>query len=271
MAELLTTTDAPGGPAAPEVITTEENLTPEEQDSLAVGEQITEQQDQLLAGKYKSAEELEKAYNELQTKLGNKDEDVEVAESEDNQPDTRPSVAAATSLINEASAEYWNSGEKLSPETIEKFGSMSSQDLVDAYIEITKDNPQAATSGGQPVDLTDAQVNQIQNQVGGKQKYTELVTWASNNLNGEQTAAFDNIINSGNTQAIALAVAGLKSQYESANGYEGRMLTGKAAASADVFRSQAELVAAMNDRRYDNDPAYRQDVIAKLDRSDLQF
>ena len=148
---------------------------------------------------------------------------------------------------------------------------MSSQDLVDAYIEITKDNPQAATSGGQPVDLTDAQVNQIQNQVGGKQKYTELVTWASNNLNGEQTAAFDNIINRGNTQAIALAVAGLKSQYESANGYEGRMLTGKAAASADVFRSQAELVAAMNDRRYDNDPAYRQDVIAKLDRSDLQF
>ena len=50
------------------------------------------------------------------------------------------------------------------------------------------------------------------------------------------------------------------------------MLTGKAPkSSGDVFRSQAELVQAMSDQRYDNDPAYRQDVIAKLDRSDLEF
>ena len=63
----------------------------------------------------------------------------------------------------------------------------------------------------------------------------------------------------------------MKSQYDNANGYEGRMLSGKAPKSGDTFRSQQELVAAMNDRRYDNDPAYRQDVIEKLDRSDLQF
>ncbi len=268
MAELLTTTDAPGGPAAPEVITTEDNLTPEEQDSLAVGEQITEQQDQLLAGKYKSAEELEKAYNELQTKLGNKEEEVEVAEQEEET--SNPSVAPAVALINDASDEYWKNGEKLSDDTIQKFSSMSSQQLVDAYIEISKNNPQQAT--GAPVDLSDSQVNQIQNSVGGKEKYTQLVTWASNNLNSEQTGAFDDIINSGNTQAISLAVAGLKSQYEAANGYEGRMISGKAPnSSGDTFRSQQELVAAMNDRRYDNDPAYRQDVIEKLDRSDLQF
>ena len=47
------------------------------------------------------------------------------------------------------------------------------------------------------------------------------------------------------------------------------MLTGKAPQNTkDVFRSQAELVQAMSDRRYDKDPAYRQDVIAKLERSD---
>jgi len=47
------------------------------------------------------------------------------------------------------------------------------------------------------------------------------------------------------------------------------MLSGKAPTNTkDVYRSQAELVAAMNDKRYDNDPAYRQDVIAKLERSD---
>ena len=51
------------------------------------------------------------------------------------------------------------------------------------------------------------------------------------------------------------------------------MVTGKTAPpqSGDVFRSQAELVEAMNDRRYDSDPAYRQDVIEKLERSGLEF
>jgi hypothetical protein len=67
-------------------------------------------------------------------------------------------------------------------------------------------------------------------------------------------------------------VSGLKAEYDNANGVEGRMVTGKATTnSGDTFRSQQELVAAMNDPRYDNDPAYRQDVIQKLDRSDLEF
>ena len=55
-------------------------------------------------------------------------------------------------------------------------------------------------------------------------------------------------------------------------GYEGRMLTGKAArSSGDIFRSKAEVVQAMNDPKYDRDPAYRQDVYDKLERSNLQF
>ena len=50
------------------------------------------------------------------------------------------------------------------------------------------------------------------------------------------------------------------------------MLSGKAASSGgDLYRSQAELVAAMSDPRYDSDPAYRADVIEKLELSDLQF
>ena len=73
-------------------------------------------------------------------------------------------------------------------------------------------------------------------------------------------------------QAIQLAVAGLKSEYVNANGSEGRMYTGKAPTNkGDVFRSQAELVRAMSDPRYDNDPAYRQDIVEKLDRSDINF
>ena len=87
-----------------------------------------------------------------------------------------------------------------------------------------------------------------------------------------QVNAFDEVVNTGSIEAIKLAVAGLKAQYDNANGVEGRMVTGKAPVnSGDIFRSQAELVAAMNDPRYDRDPAYRQDVVEKLDRSNLEF
>ena len=51
-------------------------FTPEEQDSIAVGEALEQQEEQLLAGKYANAQELEKAYVELQRKLGGESEDV---------------------------------------------------------------------------------------------------------------------------------------------------------------------------------------------------
>ena len=99
-----------------------------------------------------------------------------------------------------------------------------------------------------------------------------MTTWASQNLPKDTIDAFDALLDSGNSGAIQLAVNGLKAQYEEATGYEGRMLSGKPAqSSGDVFRSQPELVAAMSDPRYDQDPAYRQDVIEKLDRSDINF
>ena len=67
-------------------------------------------------------------------------------------------------------------------------------------------------------------------------------------------------------------VDGLKAKYETQNGYEGRMLQGKQSSeSNDVFRSQAELVQAMSDPRYDTDEAYRNDLLSKLDRSNLNF
>ena len=60
-------------------VTSAENLSADEQDSLQVGEAMQEAQDNLLAGKYKDAQELEKAYVELSKKLGEKG-------SEDNEP-----------------------------------------------------------------------------------------------------------------------------------------------------------------------------------------
>tara|TARA_R100000329_G_scaffold5994_1_gene7630 strand:+ start:518 stop:1312 length:795 start_codon:yes stop_codon:yes gene_type:complete len=248
--------------------TVSDNLTADEQDSLAVGEKMVEQQEQLLAGKYKDAQELEKAYVELQKKLGdNKEEDTEATNVEEDQPD-EPKLSEGASLITDAQKEYYDNGNKLSEETLAKFSEMSSADLLQSYIELNASNPAQA----EPADISDSEIADIKQSVGGDQVYSNVVNWAKNNLDQSQTDAFDEVVNSGSIQAIKLAAAGLKAQYDQANGVEGRMVTGKSAPQTkDVFRSQAELVAAMNDRRYDRDPAYRQDVIAKLERSDVDF
>ena len=252
-----------------------EVLTAEEQDSLKVGEELVAEQEGLLAGKYKNAEELESAYLSLQKKLGQQEEEVDYESSDEGYEEEEGSdeevsdETPAVSLINEASEEYYANEGTLSEETIERFSEMSSQDLVNAYLEIQKTNPQANPNG---VEMSDAQVNSVMNAAGGEANYNSVVEWAASNLDNRSIDAFDSVVDSGNPAAINIAFAGLQSQYNEANGYEGRMLQGKAADSrGDVFRSQAELVAAMGDPRYDSDPAYRADVIEKLDQSDLQF
>ena len=254
----------------PQTETMSDNLTADEQDSLAVGEKLVGEQEQLLAGKYKDAQELEKAYVELQKKLGsNESEDVEqTSATEDETEET--SLSDGASLISSANDEYYANDGKLSEETLEKFSGMSSKELVEAYLEVQ--NTDAFKNQGEVADLSEADINNVKNFAGGEAQYDNLITWADSNLDAKAKEAFDSIVNTGSVDAIKIAVSGLKSQYEAANGYEGKMYTGKAPkGNTDVFRSQAELVAAMNDKRYDRDPAYRQDVIEKLDRSNLDF
>jgi len=245
-----------------------EVLTEEEQDSLEVGEKLVTEQEGLLAGKYKSAEELEKAYKELESKLGQQDS-PEKAEPEPEKESEPTTLSDNANVITSASDEYYANDGKLSPETLEKFKGMSSQDLVDAYLEVSKSPDWQSAPPSQVQDVTESQINEVKNFAGGEQEYTNMVQWAGQNLDAQAIKAFDEIIASGSIDTIKFAVSGLKSQYLNAVGYEGKMIQGKAVKeTGDVFRSQAELVAAMNDRRYDNDPAYRQDVIEKLERSD---
>ena len=250
-----------------------DNLTPEEQENLAVGEKLQADQEQLLAGKYKSAEELEKAYVELQKKLGDnaEQEETETASAAEEQPEDKPNLSDGATLITSATDEFYDNNGQLSEETLNKFSSMSSKDLVKAYMEVQQ-LPEYQPREASAIDLSESDINQVQNAVGGEQAYGNMLNWARTNLSQEEISAFDSIVNTGSVGAIRIAAAGLKAQYDAANGVEGTMYTGKAPKSnGDVFRSQQELVRAMSDPRYDNDPAYRQDIIEKLDRSDLEF
>ena len=252
-----------------------EVLSAEEQNSLEVGEKLVAEQEQLLAGKYKNAEDLEAAYLSLQQKLGKQEEETDYEEGEEGyreEEETDVEVsdyAPAINLINEASDEYYANDGALSEETISRFTEMSSQDLVSAYMEMYETGQ---INQAQAAEMSDAQVNSVMNAAGGESNYNQIVEWAASNLSDRQIDAFDSVVDSGNPAAIGIAFQGLQSAYNEANGYEGRMLQGRAPSSAgETFRSQAELVAAMGDPRYDNDPAYRADVVEKLNNSDLNF
>ena len=238
-----------------------------EQEALAIGEQAAADQQQMLAGKFKDAEALEQAYIELQKKLGEQDgvQEQELREQEDSSEE-EVEVSPAAELITNASQMYAETGE-LTPEVMEQFNSMSSADLVSAYMEMQGNLPTAPDP-----DLTDAEVNQIKNYAGGEEGYTQLMQWSGENLDQADVEAFDQLVDSGNSRLIKLAVAGLKAEMEKSVGFEGNMATGRAPRQqVDVFRSQAEVVEAMSDPRYDRDPAYRQDVFEKLGRSNVEY
>jgi len=245
-------------------------LTADEQNSLEVAEKLGEEEAKQYAGKFENAEELEKAYLELQKKMGSDDSDSDEAEVDTQKDEPDEEVSPGVSLITDASQEYFDNDGKLSEETMQKFTEMSSTDLVNAYMEVQAKNPQP--KGTQSSDLTDAEINTVYNSAGGEKAYKELIDWAGENLDETKLDAFNGIIRNGNPTAIQIAVAGLRNEYDNSEGHEGKMLQGKASkSSGDAFRSQAEVVSAMSDPRYDRDPAYRQDLYDKLERSNVAF
>ena len=235
-------------------------------ENLAVAEQLEREQSQLLAGKYKDAQELEKAYLELQTKLGGDTQEEEVEEGEEVVDETEPGSDEALEFFEALNEEYDANG-SLSEESLEALKEMSSEELVDAYFQM-QDRLGSETDS---VELSESDVSAIQQSVGGAENYNALVSWAAENFDQAEIEAFDGVVESGNVGAINLALQALYYRYTEAEGMEGQLLQGKAAAPVDGFRSQAEVVRAMSDPRYDRDPAYRAEIMQKLELSDLDF
>ena len=253
-------------------VTSAENLSADEQDSLQVGEAMQEAQDNLLAGKYKDAQELEKAYVELSKKLGEKG-------SEDNEPANESEVQETEEVPEEKTEakedtkqtnildnlwEEANSGEKFSDETLKELNDMKPGDLASLHLEYRRAN--------EPQQLTEQDVTQLKSIAGGDQGYSDMLQWAEKNLNAQEIEMFDKVMEKGDPLGAFFAVRSLAYRYEDSRGVEGKMITGNAPkTSGNQFRSQAEVVKAMSDPRYDNDPAYRQDVMQKLERSNVNF
>ena len=182
-------------------VTMGDNLTPDEQESLQVGETLQQEQEGLLAGKYKNAEELEKAYGELERKLGeqgNKDsetvDEAEVQESDEVSEEKKETSedSAVTTLLNEANKEYYDNDQSLSKETIDKFAEMSSTELVSAYLESLK-GAQAQQQTQAAPELTDKDINVVKNSAGGEAEYGKIIEWARESYEQSDIDSFNNL------------------------------------------------------------------------------
>lgn len=264
-------------------------------ENLELGEQMIKDQQELLAGKYKNAEELEKAYLELQQKFSrgessNQESESEAVEEEAESSSTQyfddGSVNYDTvkefygdqlaNVFQEAEIDPWEmdthfkeNGGTLTDEMYNRLNKAGFSDAtIDAYlagIRVQMGLEEQATP-----ELSDRDVATIKNIAGGEKAYNQMIQWASENLDSEDIDAFDDVINTGNKSAIRLAVKALMGQYEDAVGRDASLVTGKQPTAGDAYRSMAEVVRDMQDPRYDQDDAYRMDVMRKLERSNLK-
>lgn len=224
-----------------------------------------EQRPDWLPEKFKSAEQMAEAYASLESKLGSNEQTQET--TEETTPEvTREAEASEVKEVldkagvdfNALQSEYDAQGE-VSADSYTKLEEAGfSKDLVDSYIK------------GQE-SLNANYEKAVYDTAGGQDAYGELIQWAGDNLQQGEIAAFDKAVSSGDVDMVKMAVSGLQTKYQAAEGTDPTLLSeGQSSNSTGgVFNSWAEVTAAMNDTRYESDVAYRQKVSAKLGRSQL--
>jgi len=224
-----------------------------------VEEQSTQSKPEGLPEKFNSVEDLAKSYSELEKKLGEQTpkEEAPKTENTNDLEIAEKAVASAGLNMDNLAQEYNEKGEldTKSYEALEKAG--IPKDYVNQFIE------------GQKA-IADKQATSIKDMVGGSDAYTEMASWAADNMTEDEKTAYNTAVNSKDIETAKLAVVGLKAKFEKANGTEPTLVEGKATVTGeDGYKSWAEVTRAMSDDRYTKDPAYQAMVQDKLSKSDL--
>ena len=209
-----------------------------------------------LPEKFNSAEDMAKAYSQLENKMANPD-DGQAGEAPEELSEARDAVEGLGLNFDDMTTEFSEQG-GLTEDTYQKLADAGiPSNVVDAFID------------GQM-----AVANNVRNDafglVGGEENYTGMVEWAAQNLSEQAVGAYNNAIDGSDPNAAKLAIQGLHTQYRMETGTEPSLISGQAAStSSGAFNSVAELTAAMGDPRYGRDPAYRQTVQDRLARSSV--
>jgi hypothetical protein len=276
----------------PEAVTITQSESPalsaENEEMLAAMAGDDDKEGELLAGKYKSVQDLEKAYKELQTKLSRGESvapepeddssaDDSEAESEDEEDDKPAGNARELygdligGKLEEAQIDFqdmnvrWQQTGTLEAGDYEQLAEAGfNRDMVDAYLSGLQYKQTQDTA------LSVKEVASIKESLGGEAEYGKMIEWAAANLSADEVEGFNQIINTQPMAAVKMAITGLHARYSAVEGREPKLIGGRAPkGSTDKFESTAQLVAAMSDPKYSTDPAYQRKVQEKLSRSSI--
>jgi hypothetical protein len=269
----------------PEAITITQTESPalstDNEEMLAAMAGESEEPGELLAGKYKSVQDLEQAYKELQAKLSRGETIAPEASDEEEVEAEEPESPAGSAReiygdliggkLDEAGIDFgdmntrWQQSGTLEPGDYDQLAEAGfSRDMVDAYLSGLQ------YKAAQDTALTTKEVTSIKASLGGEAEYTKMIEWAGNNLSPDEVEGFNQIINTQPMSAVKMAISGLHARYTAAEGREPKLIGGRAPkGNTDKFESTAQLVAAMSDPKYSNDPAYQRKVQEKLSRSSI--
>lgn len=285
-----------------------DNTTGESHDvqEITNNEETSNERPEWLPEKFKSAEDMAKAYSELEKKMSSgktKEEDstneeenkTENTETETNnesnsEEETKTEDKVEVDLsdvnlenkVNNIAKKLQDSGMdtqkifeelrndgKLSDNTLELYKEKFGNDAKDV-LEDTLFISEVAEK------YQAKQEEELYSVVGDKESYETLVNYFSNNMNdyAEEINDFNDAFNSGDAKSMKLALKVLKNTYENTNGsINNRTVSSTSKVSGqisgDVFNSQAEYNAEMgkNYSKYQSDAAYRNELDAKLERS----
>jgi hypothetical protein len=223
------------------------------------GSQQDPERPEWLPEKFKSPEDMAKAYSQLESKLGQGQQEQE-EEVETTGEETASDVAELLDnkgLDFDVFQQEYNENGQLSDDAYAALDEAGfPRSVVDTWIQ------------GQDA-LASQVTGEMYNIVGGQEDYNNMVSWAADTLPESEIDAFNATMTSQNPDMIRLAIQGLNARYRSEA--EPTLMQGQtgAVSSGGRFESNAELTAAMSDPRYSKDPAYRQQVADKLSRSSL--
>ena len=201
-----------------------------------------------LPEKFKSAEDMAKAYSELEKKQSTETTD------EPNMQQMRADAEASEGM-NKFYNEYQDKGE-LSQNSYDELSKMGlDKSLVDGYI-----------AGQQSIANTEVQ--QIHNTVGGEANYTKVIDYAKTSLTEAEQTAFNDTLDNGSIEQVKMAVQAIASRAGVNAEQPQSMINGDSIeTNSDIFESSAQVIDAMNDPRYAKDPAFRKLVEEKIARS----
>jgi hypothetical protein len=203
-------------------------------------------QPEWLPSKFKTPEELAKAYEQLEKKMG------------ENPPDEREDLDPEAPLdFTGMSTEYWENGELPEARYAELESKGIPREIIASYLE----GQQAIVSGIQQSVFTE---------VGGEQQYIQMMEWAQNNLSESEVAIYDNSVNSNSMENTLYAVKGLHARYASEAGVEPNLISGDGTSSTgSTYQSAAEVKADMSNPLYKTDPTFRATVAKRLRQSNV--